>query len=287
MLFRPSIPRKIQRKPDVPPILFVHAAIPSSKPETKLFLDIALRQATLASPANDVILLSDVHRPGVPGITQLRLANYHRDASRFERLYRHTSVNSADYERFCFARWFHIREFVQRHGIERLCVLDSDIMLFSPIERFIVEFDGYQAGNWAWANVLTAAGLELMCGYFEQIFRDGRLLATLADKYRYDGRPHLSDMYALNELAAGNPAFLDQNGLKAKGFDDSIGAPGLFVMDGAFKLLTIGNDGVPIGRRSVDGAEVPFHFLHFQGGAKSLMAKYAWCAPRGRLVMHT
>ncbi len=44
--------------------------------------------------------------------------------------------------------------------------------------------------------------------------------------------------------------------------------------------LTIGADGIPVATRADDGTKVPFHFLHFQGSAKDLMAKFAWCTMR-------
>jgi hypothetical protein len=39
--------------------------------------------------------------------------------------------------------------------------------------------------------------------------------------------------------------------------------------------LTVGSDGIPRAR-CADGTEVPFHFLHFQGDAKSLITKFVW-----------
>ncbi len=42
--------------------------------------------------------------------------------------------------------------------------------------------------------------------------------------------------------------------------------------------LTIGADGISVATRTNDGTAVPLHFLHFQGSAKDLMAKFAWRA---------
>lgn len=202
------------------PIIFVQAG------GSKEFLDIALRQAVLASPSNEIILLTDTLRPGLPEITQISLADYSNATAQFEGIYRHTSVNDIHYERFCFARWFSVREFVGRRGIDRFCILDSDILLFSPVAFFVAEFAGYEAGNWTWANVITAAALDLMCDHFEAIFRDRRLRDAIAEKYRIGAVPHLSDMTALFEFASSNPAFLEEHSLMAKGFDDNIHSSG-------------------------------------------------------------
>ena len=263
-------------KPSVPIIFFQVGDF--MRIGAKRFLEIAVRQAALASPASNVILLTDLVLPNLPEITQVALTDHREAAAKFERVYRHTSVNDAQYEMFCFSRWFYIRDFVRRHGIERFCVFDCDILLFDPVEHFVAEFDGYQAGNWTWANVICARALDLMCDYFERIFRDRQLLTVLAERYRIGDAPHISDMMALLELAKGDPVFLNQNALPAKGFDDNINQSmdGLFVMDGPIKWLTVGADGIPVGRCAGDGAAVPFHFLHFQSDAKSLMAKFAW-----------
>jgi hypothetical protein len=274
---RTSAQPAVLRKPGIP-IIFLQISEAMNVGANR-FLDIVLRQATLASPGSDVIMLTDVELPSLPGIIQAPLGVHYDAASKFTQLYRHLSVNEFRYELFCFARWFYIRDFVRRHGIARFCTFDCDILLFSPVEVFAAEFGGYMAGNWAWANTISSLeALDLICGHFETVFRSRRLLAAIAEKYRIGARPHVSDMLALFELAAGNPAFLNQHALPAKGFDDNINdsSGGLFVMDGPIKSLTVGANGIPHARRTSDGVEVPFHFLHFQGPAKIRMAEFAW-----------
>ncbi len=86
-------------------------------------------------------------------------------------------------------------------------------------------------------------------------------------------------MAALSHFAEGDPRILDQGHMPAMGFDNDIGAShgGLYAMEDGIKSLTVGRGGVPRGRRA-DGVEVPFHFLHFRGPAKRLMADFAWRA---------
>lgn len=258
-------------KPGIP-IIFVQVG-DFMNVGAKTFADIALRQAADASPNSDVILLTDEERPHLPGIVQVPLATHHHAALRFKELYRHASINDPRYELLCFTRWFYIRDFVQRHGIDRFCIFDCDIMLFSPVETFAAAFGNYQAGNWSWANVISSHdALDAICGYFERVFQDRRLLATIKEKYR-----NISDMGALVEFGESNPTIFNQNNLPVMGFDSNIrfGGP-LYVMDGGIKALTIGAEGIPVATRAEDGTKVPFHFLHFQGPAKDLMAKFAW-----------
>jgi hypothetical protein len=261
-------------------------------------LDIALRQATLASPNSDVILLTDKVRPLNFEVIQIPIASYTDNIADFEKSYIHISNNTQPYELTCFARWFIIRNFIRQHEIRRFCVLDSDIMLFSPIEVFAAEFSApFRAGNWAWANFFSDVGaLDLMCDYFSDVFANHKLLDELAEKINQRiGRRHISDMQLLFELPERSPVFLDQSGFPAKGFDNSVRKDdGVYLrfehphfmhtqfMLGSTKYLTIGQDGVPLARRNKDGADIPFHLLHFQGPAKWLMSKFAWTGPQGK-----
>jgi hypothetical protein len=261
-------------------------------------LDIALRQATLASPNSDVVLLTDQVRSFNFEVTQIPTASYTDNIAAFEKNYIHISSNTQPYELTCFTRWFIIRNFIRQHGIRRFCVLDSDIMLFSPIEVFAAEFSApFRAGNWAWANFFSDLGaLDLMCDYFSDVLANHRLLDELAEKINQRiGRRHISDMQLLFELPERSAVFLDQSGFPAKGFDDSVRKDnGVYLrfehprfmhtqlMLGSTKYLTIGRDGVPSARRNKDGADIPFHFLHFQGPAKWLMSKFAWTGPQGK-----
>jgi hypothetical protein len=238
------------------------------------FLDITLRQAALASPNSDIIFLTDIERPNLPGIIQMPVGAHHHAADEFKKLYRHASINWAKYELFCFTRWFYIQDFVRLHGIDCFCMIDSDVMLFSPIERFAAEFADRPAGNWSGANVIRSVNaLDTICEHFQAIFNNRQLLSTIRNKYGV-----VSDLTAMVDLGSRNSSFFNQYALPAKGFDDNINSSsgGLYLMDGKTKSLTVGRDGIPRARRASDGVEVPFHFLHFQGDAKALMPTFAW-----------
>jgi hypothetical protein len=264
------------------PIIFYHVG-DFWKNRAKELLDVALCQATLASPHSDVILLTDEITPRSFALTQAAVADYSADVASFEKDYVHTSINNELYELHCFTRWFVIREFVRRNRISQFCIFDTDILLFSPAEHFAREFAGYAAGNWPWSNFFSDVGaLDIMCDYFHDVFRDRNRLMQLADQQKANvGQPHMSDMVLLFELAKSNPKFLDQNGFPHKGYDSNIRHSNgeYFVMDGPIKLLTIGPDRIPVAYRSRDNAPVPFHTLHFQGQTKLLMGRFAWTMP--------
>jgi len=228
----------------------------------------------LASSESDVILLTDTERPSLPGLVQVPLSAHYAAAARFKKLYRHASPNSYRYELFCFTRWFYLLDFMRRHGTRRCCVFDTDIMLFSSVERFVDAFGSHPAGNWSWANVISGVDvLDAICRHFERLFEDRKMFAGITKKYT-----NVTDMGALWDFADRNPQILNQDYFPSIGFDNDINLShrDLFTMNDGIKSLTIGLDGVPVGKRT-DGVRVPFHFLHFQGSAKALMPAFAWC----------
>ncbi len=51
------------------------------------------------------------------------------------------------------------------HGIKRCCVFDTDIMLFSPVEHFLVAFGSHLAGSRSRANLISDVGVfTATCG---------------------------------------------------------------------------------------------------------------------------
>jgi hypothetical protein len=265
------------------PILFYHVG-DFWKVGAKRFLDTALCQATLASPNSDVILLTDEIRQLSFDVQQVQVREYFSESAlSFQKVYVHMSISNELYELHCYIRWFVIREFVRRHGIQHFCVFDSDVLLFSSVERFASEFAGYAAGNWAWANYFSGlTALDAMCEYFYRVFLDRQFLIQLAERKRAMlGKAHVSDMNMLTELAKSNASFLDQSDFPNRGFDHNVrdSENGIYIMDGGIKLLTEGQNGTWNARRSQDHAPVPFHFLHFQGPSKQLMGMFAWKVP--------
>lgn len=252
----------------------------------KKYLDIAILQASLASPNSPIILISDTERIVPEGVIQVNIKKYESaEIKKFKKLYINLSVNRNDYEIFCFLRWFYIKNYVEEQKIDYFCVFDSDILLFSPVEVFAAEFAGYKAGNWVWANYFSDISvLNDFCNHILSIYNRKNIEQFINEKYKLynQGKKiQVSDMIVLFEFCKENPVFIDFNSKIEKGYDNNINNIGdrLFIYDDHVKRLTIGKGGIPTGYRTRDGAEVPFHFLHFQGPAKQLMEHYAWKLP--------
>lgn len=264
------MPNSLFDKPGIP-ILFVHIGY-------KAILDIALKQATLASPDSPVILLTDEIRELPFPVHQADIRLYTGSYARFSAVYKHLSVNGEGYEAMCYGRWFFVHDFVVRHGLGRFCVFDSDVMLYRPAEHFAAPFAGRIAGDWSWANCFEGPdALGVLCDRFVEIFADKPRLHALADRFRIGGRPHVSDMHLLMEIAASDPRFLVQGALIDQGFDHNIrDGNHRFAMRDGLKDVRFGPDGIPVCPRIDGGAPVPFTFLHFQGPAKERMGDFAW-----------
>lgn len=243
----------------------------------KRTLDIALRQACRAAPDSAILLLTDEIRDLDLPVRQYAAADHLDDFRDFAAHYRHVSVNPASIELLCYARWFAFRSLARAEGLQRFCMFDSDILLYRPVEDFAAAFAGHLAGSWAWANCITdIEALDRICAWFAHVHGDAALLDAFAGKYAVGGRPHLSDMVLLLELAAADPAFLSQSGFQRRGYDQNMQQGKGFEMDGPVKRVVFDADGVPVCRLADDGTSVRFTFLHFQGEAKRLMARYAW-----------
>lgn len=256
------------------PIIFFHVG-------DNRFAKIAILQATLASGESDIILLTDRLWDDLPeSVQQIYIGEFSESALLFGQAYTHLGANPPWFERICYQRWFVIRDFARRKNVEKFCAFDTDIMLFSPVEIFAREFSGFAAGNWAWANYFSDIGaLDSLCNYFHVVYGDPLLRDSLAAKNPEEGKPHLSDMVLLLELARSDKRLLDQSGFPAKGFDENItrDQTGMYVMSGGAKHLVFDSSGHPHAQRT-DGTLVQFHFLHFQGTNKVLMESAAWTA---------
>jgi hypothetical protein len=253
------------------PIFFIHFG-------GKNFLDIALRQATLAAPNSEIILITDEIRELALDVKQVLYTDYCDSFNEFKKIYRHVSVNMPNYELICYGRWFFLKDYLAKNPVERFAVFDSDIMLYQPPEAFAADIGDHWACNAAWANCFSSPQVvNLLCDYFCQVFADEARLNAMAQKYAVNGTPHLSDMYLLVELADATPEIIRVSEIRHLGFDGNIQYSEGYAMAGGCKELAWGPGRIPQGRWLETGATVPFKFLHFQGPvSKKMMHQVAW-----------
>lgn len=98
-------------------------------------MNIAIAQARKTNPGIEIILLGDSENKAVRGCKHYYCADYFEQAERFAEVFVNYSPNPAEYELFCFQRWFVIKEFLKCHPEYNDVFLycDSDTMLFDDI----------------------------------------------------------------------------------------------------------------------------------------------------------
>jgi len=279
------------------PIVFVHTS--ESMPQ---FLLLALVQAKLSNPTQPVILLSDIKQPPqlaepllAQGIQYHHIKDYQQEVIEFQKRYFHFSVNPLWYERFCFERWFILREFARQMNYDRLIHFDSDVLIYSDLTESLKPFTDFSyASLWgSWGTILfnDMQVLDTFIDLTMQIYgRSSPLWFTAMQRVGflspYNGGPYhgldnISDMFVTRLIheTRKDLTYADLYKVTNGGvFDRNINLyipetphDPEFEGDGKMKKFHW-KDGVPYGRLMPSGEEVRFHCLHFQGGAKQIMA---------------
>lgn len=65
------------------------------------------------------------------------LQPYNEGISEFNKVYKVRSTNGINYEKFCFFRWFFIRNFMREMKIEEVFAIDSDVLLYDNMEEIM------------------------------------------------------------------------------------------------------------------------------------------------------
>ena len=86
--------------------------------------------------------------------------------------YHHVSVNPESYEKFCFSRWFILKNFINRNNIEHFVYSDSDNMILYNINS--IKYDNAFLGN---SQILVPNiffcnrdSLNQICEYYKGLF---------------------------------------------------------------------------------------------------------------------
>src|SRR4051812_6632114 len=110
------------------PIIFVHKG-------DSFYLNFSLPQAHLSNPGSPIYLITDTKERKYDFVNYVDIADYHKKADQFEKIYRHMSTNHYENELFCFQRWFVIEEFCKKNAISGFLYIDSDILLFCKTDE--------------------------------------------------------------------------------------------------------------------------------------------------------
>ncbi|MGV3706983.1 MAG: hypothetical protein ACO1NU_16555 [Arcticibacter sp.] len=232
---------------------------------------------------SNIFLLGDEANSGHAYVNHIRMDDYAERAKEFEKVYKHMSSNSYDFELFCFQRWFIINDFVQTHDIENFLCLDSDALLFCGVDKTFENFKQYDftisQGHSPHFTLFSRSSLDRFCNYLTELYtkpeyieRSLRNFRVFQEEKRQGG---ICDMFAFSfytDDISNNVRELSQLS-EDMYFDSNINEADGFECDRNRKRIYWKNN-LPYGRISDTGEYVRFYGLHFQGAAKSSIQKY-------------
>ncbi|GED71106.1 hypothetical protein BRE01_48080 [Brevibacillus reuszeri] len=173
------------------PIIFMHRGDDD-------YLTFSLRQAKLSNPHSPVYLLGkEANRKfATAGIIHEQLDNHMTTAKAFAQVYQHMHVMSYEYNLFCFQRWFILRDFMRKNGMQSCFYLDSDVMLYTNISK--LEYQSFSM-EFAWTSFVGIDTLDRFCNLMMKYFVHPVMFSQLVQKtIEYDqvinGVPLVSDM---------------------------------------------------------------------------------------------
>lgn len=256
------------------------------------YLYYTLHQARVSNPNSDIILISDNKTSYFSFVKHYPISEYYTDAASFEKVYRHYSNNSFQYERFCIVRWFVLCEFVRKSCFRSIVYSDSDVLLyrnlyFDMFSRFN-DFDlTYCSGNSAgFTFIRNCKILDDLCVFFLECYQNSELRERLELKWKkhLNEKIHggVCDMTLLGmyrsktSFRIGESFSIIDNVFYDPNFHDrTIGREGEeweMTEDGLKKVYWFEDS--PYCKLLPSGNKVEMAILHFQGRSKRFMRNY-------------
>ena len=259
------------------PVFFVHRGAGN-------ILKYAINQVSAFNPDSTITLLGDETNLFVKkyGANHIMLKDYFVAAEEFEKHYVNLSPNRADYECFCFQRWFIINEYVKSIGYEgRIFCLDSDSMIYCNLTEYNQRYlDGCDVTvclkQGPQFTFITSEALNRFCEFIMAHYtqKDGfkKLQAYYNDRIQKRLYGGVSDMVLLEWFAKANRSIDTKVVRDGAMFDNLFRKSEGYMMDGRHKKAEL-EDGKYYGY-ALNGERVRFLGLHFQGRTKWIMHRY-------------
>ena len=256
------------------------------------YLQYTINQTKKFNPNAEIIFLGDDSNESVKawGVTHVNYHEYFDMAQTMSDNYVHLNNNSPEIELLCMQRWLCCAEYAEKKGIKGpFVLLDSDVLLYCDITEYANEYmgnadmsvcgeycgPGYVIFKDVSIAIRLAKGLlswytdpdkkkklyvireELFeAGNFSNVINDVKLLELVCKEERFS----LHDMTAV----------IDQ-----QRFDTHIARDETkFPLGKKGIKRVVMKQGIPYCKNALDGTEVKFLSLHFQGGHKMRMFQY-------------
>lgn len=267
------------------PIFYFHKG-------SSYYLQYTINQTKKYNPDSEIIFLGDDSNEYVKdwGVTHVKYHEYFDMAQMMADSYVHLNNNSPEIELLCMQRWLCCAEYVQKRGIEGpFVLLDSDVLLYCDITEYASKYMGNAD--------MSVCGKYCGPGYV--IFKDALIAMRLAkgllswyierDKKKklYFIRKELekagntsnviNDVKLLELVCKEEKFFLHDMTviIDSQRFDTHIARdePCFPVGKKGIKNIVM-KQGVPYSTNVLDGSQIRFLSLHFQGGHKMRMFQF-------------
>ena len=119
------------------PIIFIHQG-------DSHYLANTIAQARRSQDGVAPILIGDSCNRHYRGIQWFSYADYFQEASQFASVFQHYNPSPHHYQwiLFCFQKWIFLRAFMEREGISKALLIDSDVLVYLPVARLFDVFSG-------------------------------------------------------------------------------------------------------------------------------------------------
>ena len=261
------------------PVIFIHKG-------NSDYLFYTLYQLRHSNPAADIYLIGTKDLKIYSPLAKcLDISDYMQEADKLTKIYQHHSTNPPDYELFCIQRWFILKAFFLKHGIEKGLYLDSDILFYSNVDEVAKKFEYFGmtiseiSGH---TNFVEIKVLTDFCDYVIDCYsrKDSAiLLQQFHNEFVEKYNSGISDMTFLasyyrtfpekvfNYFRWTSTEILDHTLNNTEGWDDR------FIMQDKY-IKVVWKNYKPYFIRKQDNEVVLTHSLHFQGDSKSIMIRY-------------
>tara|TARA_R110000744_G_scaffold45433_2_gene100901 strand:+ start:5373 stop:6194 length:822 start_codon:yes stop_codon:yes gene_type:complete len=251
------------------------------------YLTCAINQALKNNPVH---LIGDGSLTGIghENFNFEKIEDYKDECNEIRSVYEHLNTTPAEFEIFCYQRWFILKAYMKKNNLEKIFYIDSDVLLFTDVTKEWKKFDQYTMTllhrSAAVSSFITLEGVENFCNL---------VLSTFRNKSRYEYKKIASHYHVRNQCGLGG-GVCDMTFLEFFHYDDAAGGgPGrvgemMQIIDGStydhnintpdqdfefkngIKNIKIIN-GIPFVYNTRLEKNVKFNSLHFCGGAKNLM----------------
>ena len=250
-----------------------------------LQLEFVIKQAETKN--KEVFLIGDEGNKQFCPNNHRYISEYDEGVVEFEGLYQHLSTNPEDIERFCFSRWFVLRNFLRTNKYEGAFYIDDDILLFADATA---EFENYKhlyctlsGKSSGHSSYWSLEGLEAFCEYLMEVYSDKnsyefeRLSSHYYTRQKFGLNGGLCDMTLLESFGRYKyPHLVGEVSIASLFelyYDHVIHESAGFEHKNGLKWVTFKN-GVPYCSHLKLGVHIPFATIHFQGNHKNLIEIY-------------